>query len=108
MFIDTRISLNYIILDSIIAEIELEKQSDPSEINCKSRSATTIAATVGLQLDIQNDQPIHRSHFEDSRRHTMSSIEQVPREDDISFLEEVDICLEIPSKLRHLDYQTVE
>ena len=32
----------------------------------------------------------------------------MPCEDDISFLEEVDICLEIPSKLRHLDYPTVE
>ena len=38
----------------------------------------------------------------------MSSVKQVPCEDDISFLEEVDICLEIPSKLRHLDYPTVE
>ena len=68
---------------------------------------------IDLQLDVQNDQPDMlqpkpRSSFEDSRRHTMSSIKQVPCEDDISFLEEVDICLEIPSKLRHLDYPTVE
>ena len=38
----------------------------------------------------------------------MSSVKQVSCEDNISCLEEVDICLEIPSKLRQLDYPTVE
>lgn len=38
----------------------------------------------------------------------MSSVKQVPCDDDICYLEDVDICLVIPSKLLHLDYPRVE
>ena len=93
--------------------IELEERSDPSETDDKSRSATATAASLGPQQNDQFDtlQPkpdLFRSYSEGSQRRTTSYVKQVPCDDDICFLEDVDICLMIPSKLRHLDYPRVE
>ena len=48
------------------------------------------------------------SNLEGSTHRTMSYIKQVPCDDDICFVEDVDICLVIPTKLRHLEYPRVE
>ena len=48
--------------------------------------------------------------YMESERHrlrTKSSSKQVPDDDDICFIEEIDICLDIPSKLRQIDYPKV-
>ena len=93
--------------------VELEERSDPNETDDKSRSATATAASLGPQQNDQFDtlQPkpdLFRSYSEGSQRRTTSYVKQVPCDDDICFLEDVDICLMIPSKLRHLDYPRVE
>ena len=44
---------------------------------------------------------------EKHRFRTKSSSKQVPDDDDICFIEEIDICLDIPSKLRQIDYPKV-
>ena len=42
------------------------------------------------------------------RRRAASYIKQVPRDDDIVCVEDVDICLDIPTRLRQLDYPKAE
>ena len=100
--------------------IELEERTEPSEINDQSqtKSAIATAATLSPQLHVQNDPPdttqpkpdIFRSYsdVEGSQRRTISSVKQVPCDDDICYVEDVDICLVIPFKLLHLDYPRVE
>ena len=100
--------------------IELEERTDPCEVNNKSqtRSATATAATLSPQLHVQNDQSdtiqpkpdLFQSYssVEGSQRRTMSYVKQVPCDDDICFLEDVEICLVIPPKLLQLDYPRVE
>lgn len=48
------------------------------------------------------------SDFETVQCRTAAHVKQVPRDDDIVFVEDVDICLAIPPKLRQLDYPRVE
>ena len=110
------------LLAGVEVNIELEERTDPSEINNKSQtrsdSTTATAATLSPQPHVQNDQPdtlqskpdLFRSYssVEGSQHCTMSYVKQVPSDDDICFLEDVDICLAIPSKLLHLDYPRVE
>ena len=108
-------TLDWNLVAGVEVNIELEERTDPSETNTESqaRSNTATAATVSPQLHGENDQlkpDLFRSYssVEGSQRRTMSYVKQVPCDDDISFLEDVDICLVIPSKLRHLDYPRVE
>ena len=102
--------------------IELEERTHPSEISGQSqtRSAATTAATVSPEMHVLNDQPstphVHPKHdlfqshssVEADQRRAMSYVKQVPCNDDIYYVEDVDIGLVIPSKLRHLDYPKVE
>lgn len=49
--------------------------------------------------------PVDSARF---KRQTKSSVNQFPRDDDICYLEDVDICLVIPPKLQQLNYPKAE
>ena len=104
---------------SLFADIEVNIElAGGTEISNEAKSATATAATLIPLLHVQNDEPdtlqpkpdLFRSYssVEGSQHRTVSFVKQVPCDDDICFLEDVDICLMIPSKLRHLDYPRVE
>ena len=97
--------------------IELDEQTDPSQLSdSQIRSATTISTlTSHVQLHVQNDQPDSVKPKSDSMltlessiHSNMSNVKEVPYNDDITFVEDVDIFLVIPTKLRHLEYPRVE
>ena len=108
------------LIAGVEVNIELEAITDSCEISntSQTKSVNVTAAPLSPQLHAQNDQtdtPQPKpdlfqsySNVEGSQHRTLSYVKQVPCDDDICFLEDVDICLVIPSKLLHLDYPRVE
>lgn len=103
-------------------QIELEERAYPSESSDRSQSrSATVSAPIPKHGQSEPDSPQPKHHMldlfrsyssvESSQRRTLSYssvVKQVPDDDDICFVEDVDICLVIPPKLLHLDYPRVE
>ena len=79
-----------------IPTLQLPEVESPDIVPPKPSTLRSLSVSTYMESECQR----HRFCTELSSK-------QVPDDDDICFIEEIDICLDIPSKLRQIDYPKV-
>ena len=86
-----------------------EENNTDTQVTSCTRIPITRLISEGHHLESKPTTLRSRSVPSDfDHRRTASYVKQVPRDDDIVCVEDVDICLVIPPKLRQLDYPKAE